>query len=145
MSDRTFLVFACSTTMQGEEHHAILSSATLLGPVKTPPEYDLVDLGKSGSLVAGGRCEVHGELYSVDAATLAALDVHEGHPILHTRATITLADGREAQAWLLHFEQVRGRRRIRSGDWRQRRVVTRSTDGGPLVRWARGRFRSNQG
>jgi gamma-glutamylcyclotransferase (GGCT)/AIG2-like uncharacterized protein YtfP len=141
VSGREFLLFVCSATMQGEEHHQLLAQATLLGRVKTPPEYDLVDLGQSGSLVAGGRTEVTGELYTVDAATLAALDVHEGHPVLHTRTTITLADGREAQAYLLHFEQVRGRRRIRSGDWHQRRTVVRTTDGGPLVRWARTRFR----
>ena len=140
MSAREFLVFVCSAAMEGEPQHGLLAGARLRGVVRTRAEFDLVDLGASGSLVGGGRTEVSGELYAVDAATLAALDVHEGHPVLHQRTTITLADGQAAQAYLLHFEQVRGRRRVRSGDWRQRRAVTRSTDGGPLVRWARGRF-----
>jgi gamma-glutamylcyclotransferase (GGCT)/AIG2-like uncharacterized protein YtfP len=143
MAEREFIVFVCGATMAGEAHHELLAGATALGPGKTQPAFDLIDLGATGSLAAGGRMAVTGEVYSVSAPILAALDVHEGHPILHKRTTITLEDGRAVEAWLLDFEQVRGKRRVRSGDWRQRRQVTRASDGGPVVQWARRRFRSS--
>src|SRR5687767_11388095 len=139
MSEREFLVFAYAATLEGEAHHELLAGARPLGKVRTPPVFELIDLGATGSLIAGGRTAVLGELYAVAPSTLAALDVHEGHPILHKRMTITLDDGREAEAYFLDQEQVRGKRRVRSGDWRQRRSQARVADGGPVVQWARRR------
>ena len=60
---------------------------------------------------------VVGEVYDVDAVTLAALDRLEGHPRFYRRRPIRLADGDEVLAYLLSPEQVRGRPRIPSGDW----------------------------
>jgi gamma-glutamylcyclotransferase (GGCT)/AIG2-like uncharacterized protein YtfP len=111
-----------------------LSGARRLGPAKTPPAYYLVELSAFPALVAGGRVAVSGELYLVDAAALLAIDVKKEHPVLFQRRTITLADGEPAEAYLMTLEQVRGRRRLQSGDWRERFSARRS--GIPESRWA---------
>jgi hypothetical protein len=54
---------------------------------------------------------------------------------------IELADGRHAQAYVLDRDQVRGRRRIRSGDWRARFRVERGPGArdAQFVEWPRKR------
>jgi gamma-glutamylcyclotransferase (GGCT)/AIG2-like uncharacterized protein YtfP len=136
---REHLLFVYGTELPGEDDHALLEGATLLGPATTEPQFDLVDLGARAALVAGGLTAVMGELYSVPVAILADLDRRAGHPILYRRTPLRLADGRTGDAYMLEADQVRGRRRVRSGDWRARNRRTRTTDGGSLVRWARTR------
>jgi gamma-glutamylcyclotransferase (GGCT)/AIG2-like uncharacterized protein YtfP len=70
-------------------------------------------------MIAGGRTAVVGEVYDVDAVTLAALDRLEGHPRFYERRTVRLDDGDEVAAYVLPNEQAHGRRRIPSGDWMQ--------------------------
>ncbi len=143
MSAREIILFVCDSLMRGEEQHARLAGARPLGDAITAPEYDLVDLGASGALVPGGLVAVSGELYALEPAALAALDVLKGHPVLHRRAPVRLADGREADAYLLAPDQAVGRRRIRGGDWRRRRGAPgggNARETGPLVSWAKRRF-----
>lgn len=142
-SPREIVLFVCDNLMKGEDQHDRLAGARPLGEAKTAPEYALVDLGTSGALVAGGLVSVSGELYALEPQALAALDVHRGHPILHRRGPIRLADGRQAEAYLLSMEQAAGCRRVRTGDWRTRRGApgaVRTRDTGPLVSWAKRRF-----
>ena len=61
----------------------------------------------------------------MDGPTLAALDRLEGHPRFYRRRAVRLDDGTEVLAYLLEPGQVRGRRRIPGGDWRERHDVTR--------------------
>jgi gamma-glutamylcyclotransferase (GGCT)/AIG2-like uncharacterized protein YtfP len=85
-----------------------------------------------------------GEVYELAAPHLATIDIHEEVPRLFKRLTIDLEDGRRAEAYLLDRDQVRGRRRIHSGDWRTRFQVERAPGGvrdAPLVAWARNRQR----
>jgi hypothetical protein len=62
--------------------------------------------------------------------------------VLFERIEIELADGTRAEAYVMPAHRVRGKRRIRSGNWRKR-----FGDGpgglraGPLVEWARSRRR----
>lgn len=143
MTTSEIVLFVYDSLMKGEEQHEWLASARPLGEAKTPAQYALVDLGSCGALVPGGLVAVSGELYALQPAALAALDVHRGHPVLHRREAIRLADGREAQAYLLSMEQAAGCRRIREGDWRKRRGApgaVRTRDTGPLVSWAKRRF-----
>jgi gamma-glutamylcyclotransferase (GGCT)/AIG2-like uncharacterized protein YtfP len=140
------LLFAYDSLLKGEPEHDLLAAARPLGPARTEAGYQLVELGPTGGLLRGGTGDVGGELYAVDRATLAAIDVRRGHPLAHHRGTIRLSDGREAEAYLLADDQARGRRRVRSGDWRARFASPRAGaerlhDGGPLVGWARDRFR----
>jgi gamma-glutamylcyclotransferase (GGCT)/AIG2-like uncharacterized protein YtfP len=142
-ADRTYVLFVYGTLLPGEPSHGLLDGARSLGPAQTAPVYDLVDLGPHPALVAGGTTAVVGEVYEMPVAMLAAIDVHEGHPVLFQRKTIALADGREAQAYMLQEDQVRGRRRIRSGDWRGRfrHAPGPSARDSAFVRWSKSRYR----
>jgi gamma-glutamylaminecyclotransferase len=120
VTDRRFHLFVYGTLRGGESNHARLDGALALGAVKTAPEFDLFNIGPYPALVAGGTTAVVGELYDVPVSMLAALDVYEEVPILFKRGRIPLEDGRLVEAYVLDRDQVRGRRRIRSGDWRAR-------------------------
>ncbi|UQA58801.1 gamma-glutamylcyclotransferase family protein [Polyangium aurulentum] len=143
MTTREIVLFVYDSLMAGEEQHERLAGARPLGKATTAPAYDLVDLGPNGALVAGGTVSVSGELYALEPATMAALDIHRGHPVLNQRTAIRLSDGREAQAYLVAHDQTAGRRRIRTGDWKTRRGASGAVgarDAGPMVRWAKRRF-----
>lgn len=115
-------VFVYGTLLSGEAAHRLLAEATLLGEARTEPSFELVDLGRYPAIVAGGATAVAGELYEVDAATLAALDHYEDHPRLFRRREIRLAGGGEAWAYLLSGDRARSRPRIPGGDWRRART-----------------------
>jgi gamma-glutamylcyclotransferase (GGCT)/AIG2-like uncharacterized protein YtfP len=114
-------VFVYGSLMRGEAHHERLAGARFLGAARTPPAYTLVSLGEYPALVAGGGTCVEGELYAVDADTLAALDRFEEHPDLYRRTAIALESGARAWAYLLAAPRG-GEPPIASGRWRERGV-----------------------
>lgn len=114
-------VFVYGTLLAGEGNHRLLASAQLVGEARTEPAFELRDLGYFPGLVRGGQHAVFGEIYAVDAETLAALDRLEGHPRFYRRTRIALADGTQVETYLLTPEQVEGRPVIVSGNWRSRR------------------------
>ena len=120
-SQRRARVFVYGTLLAGEGNHRLLANATLVGEAHTTPAFELRDLGYFPGLVKGGACSVTGEVYEVDAATLAALDRLEGHPRFYRRVRIALDDGTNVETYLLTPEQVEGRPVIPSGNWRSRR------------------------
>lgn len=120
-------LFVYGSLMQGEANHARLGGASLIGAARSEPRFELVDLGPYPGMVAGGRYSVVGELYRVDAATVARLDAFEGHPGHFRRSPIRLADGRPAQAYLLARRDARGRARIEPDG--------SDAGGGFVVRW----------
>lgn len=113
-------VFVYGTLLAGEANHALLATARRVGAAHTPSRFALHDLGAYPALVRGGRVAVVGEVYEVDAATLAALDQLEDHPDYYRRTAIVLADGNEVETYLLTPAQVAGYPVIASGDWRAR-------------------------
>ena len=115
-----FLLFVYGVFLEGEPQHGALARARPLGRVATEATFDLVDLGQEPALVGGGTTAVQGELYEVAAADLAAIDVHHGHPLRYRRGPVRLVDGRVVDAHTITPDQSRGRRRIRSGDWKTR-------------------------
>ena len=118
-----------------------MAGAEALGAARTEPSYQLIDLGAYAALVFEGSISVSGEVYGVDLEMRARLDRHRQVPILFERARVGLADGTEAEAYVMSPDQVRGRRRLRHGDWRKRfePSVVRQ-DPSPFVKWARSRF-----
>lgn len=110
-------VFVYGTLRAGEPNHYLLDHHELVARARTEAAFELVSLGAFPAMIDGGETAVVGEVYDVDAVTLAALDRLEGHPRFYRRRPIRLADGDEVLAYLLSPEQVRGRPRIPSGDW----------------------------
>lgn len=114
-------VFVYGTLLTGERNHRLLQNAKLVAMGRTKPAFELRDLGLFPALVRGGDHAVVGEVYEVDMATLAALDLLEGHPRFYRRTRIVLDDGAVVQTYLLTPQQVEGRPVIVSGNWRSRR------------------------
>jgi gamma-glutamylaminecyclotransferase len=117
-------VFVYGSLRKGEFNHRLLAvpgARLIMAGVMTEPGYELRDLGAFPGMVHGGAGAVTGEVYEVDAATLAALDRLEGHPRFYTRSRIALENGTVVEAYLLAPERVSGRRVILSGDWRAHR------------------------
>ena len=111
-------VFVYGTLLSGEPNHRLLTAASLVGEARTEPAFDLVSLGAFPAMVAGGRTAVSGEVYEVDAGTLAELDRLEGHPRFYQRQRIRLEDGGEVLAYVLTADHALGRPPIASGNWR---------------------------
>jgi gamma-glutamylcyclotransferase (GGCT)/AIG2-like uncharacterized protein YtfP len=72
------------------------------------------------AMIAGGSTVVRGELYRVDAATLARLDVLEEVPDYYVRARIALAGGGQADSYLMPRERATATKLIPSGSFRGR-------------------------
>ena len=119
MSGET-LVFVYGTSIRGESDHGVLSQARFVKYAKTEAAYDLLDLEAFPALAMGGDTAVQGEVYAVDDRTLAALDRRQGHPHYYERATVRLVGGEEVQAYVVQRKPNMTKRRITSGDWRQR-------------------------
>lgn len=113
-------LFVYGLLLTGEREHTLLAGSTLLGAARTKAEYYLVDLGVYPALVPGGQVSVVGELYLVSKATRFELDVKRQCPVLFQRIKVALEDGSEAEAYAMREEQVRGKRRLKQGDWRGR-------------------------
>jgi gamma-glutamylcyclotransferase (GGCT)/AIG2-like uncharacterized protein YtfP len=116
-------LFVYGSLLSGEEHHWRLAGSTRLGACRTAARYTLVDLGEYPALLRRGNTSVCGEVYEVDAKTLAALDTFEGHPLLFRRISIRIMDGQMAVGYALwQTGLARERPIIASGDWKQRAV-----------------------
>ena len=76
---------------------------------------------------SAGEVAVRGEVYDVDAATLAALDRLEGYPGFYDREPVELHGevAGEALAYLLPRERVSERPEIPHGDWKAWQKETR--------------------
>lgn len=137
---REHLLFVYGAMMNGEPEHPQLAEhgARLVGPATTDATFDLVDLGARPALVPGGTTAVRGEVYALSTAHLAKIDVHEGHPLRYRRGAVRLDDGRVVEAYQIDPDQARGRRRIRTGDWRGRLAPAPRTEERAWSRWAKG-------
>lgn len=113
-------LFIYGTLRRGEAAHGLLGDARFVGEALTAPAYALFAFPDWPALVPGGDGAVAGEVYEVDAETLAALDAYEDCPDLYVRRPIRLADGSPAEAYLLSPAQVAGLPVIPSGDWKRR-------------------------
>lgn len=113
---------------KGYGNHRLLERATFLGQATTVPSFTLLDLGHFPGIVRSGSTPVMGELYEVDAETLARLDRLEGHPGFYRREAIdvVLEDGSLAtvEGYVLPLSWLHEGRvtQIPSGSWPAGRV-----------------------
>ena len=142
MSAEPLRLFVYGSFLKGERDHALLAGATLEGEAQTAAEFSLFDLGVYPALVRGGEQPIVGETYLVLPSVRFHLDVRKECPLLFQREAIRLSDGSSADAYVMRWDQVRGRRKIWNGDWRRRfEPRPRASADSPFARWAKGRFR----
>jgi gamma-glutamylaminecyclotransferase len=92
--EREQYLFVYGTLQRGQRNHHLLRDQSFVGKAVTEPLYRLVDCGRYPALVedaANGR-PVRGELFLVDAVTLARLDVLEDAPHLYQLRPVRLRD-----------------------------------------------------
>lgn len=118
--DQPTIVFVYGSLLQGESNHQHLIHARFIGPARTEPGFELVDLGSYPAMIRSGSSTVEGELYEVDTDTLVLLDLLEGHPHYYERTEVPLAGGASAEAYLMEIGKTEGCPRIPSGNWRTR-------------------------
>ena len=107
------IVFVYGSLKSGFQNHRYLAAAEPLGTGRSVPRYYMVNLQAYPAIVDAHRTSfrpaspgsVSGELYSVDDATLAALDHLEGHPRYYVRrlCRVLLGDAgneRSVMAWI---------------------------------------------
>lgn len=114
------LVFVYGTLRKGYRNHHLLAEARDLGPARSVALYALY-LDDYPYLVKGHSvCRVAGELYAVDEAGLAKLDLLEEHPVWYCREMIAVEDqrGRRHRAWVYFYPRPKGRL-LMSGDLRE--------------------------
>jgi len=134
-------LFVYGLLLRGEREHALLEGATLLGEVRTLPQYTLVDLDFYPALLAFGTVSVLGEVYAVSRHLRYLADVHHECPALFERVTVGLADGTQAETYVMDEGKVRGKRRLKEGSWRGRFLPRPSgAPIGPMAEYARKRF-----
>ena len=115
-------VFVYGTLLRGQGNHHLLKTARYEGQARTRAAYRMHSLGGFPGVVAvtDGPEAIEGEVYFVDAATLARLDRLEGHPRFYRRTVIALADGTRATTYLLPNRSVAGCPVIPGGSWLKR-------------------------
>lgn len=106
--------------MRGEHHHDVMARAEFVAEAATLPLYELVLIDYFPAMLAGGTTRIQGELYRVDAETLARLDELEEVPHFYVRERIALADGSSAETYLMPRERVTNAKPIPSGSFRAR-------------------------
>jgi gamma-glutamylaminecyclotransferase len=114
---RVIRVFVYGTLRRGGRGNRLLRGCRYLAESTTDPGFELVDMGPYPGLVAGGAVAVRGEIWEVPSDLLAELDAYEGEE--YARVAIRLADGSQAQAWVMHAHHTEGRPRIAGGEWRR--------------------------
>jgi gamma-glutamylcyclotransferase (GGCT)/AIG2-like uncharacterized protein YtfP len=132
--ERRHRVGVYGSLRQGQGNHGLINGWVRVGTYSTPPRFTLHSLGSYPGMTDGGTTAVRVEVYDVDDATLARLDVLEGNGRFYERRRITVHGAEDPGsppstiAWiyvLLPEHQARTRGLVDSGDW-----VAHLQDGG---------------
>ncbi|MFV0576388.1 MAG: gamma-glutamylcyclotransferase [Vibrio sp.] len=110
-------VFVYGTLRRGESNHFLLENSEFLGDYMTEDRFNLFSLGPYPAAIEGNSPLI-GEVYLVDDATLAKLDIVEDYPIEYDRKLIPTSFG---DAWIyLYQDKSELTKQLSSGDWCQR-------------------------
>ena len=116
--DYVGLVFVYGTLKRGERSHGLLGDAAFEGTALLSG-LELYNLGPFPMAICNPQASrpISGELYSITAQQLQALDRFEGAPRLYRRELRRLSDGREAWVYLGKPRQVRFAPVLSNGCW----------------------------
>lgn len=122
------LVFVYGSLLHGMQNHRLLKTiaAEFYGETSLPAQYHMLDAAKGSwpGIIKGGNTEIEGELYYVDDAGLARLDILEDTPNLFTRSRVRTQSGDLAWVYTLNRQHARGCPVVESGSWRSYRTRT---------------------
>lgn len=118
----TYRVFVYGTLRAGMHNHHWLKGSRLVAETETEhAAYTMLDIsGFFPGVIRGGNATIIGEVYAVDAVTLAELDRHEGCPNHYKREIVKTKDCGECFTYIY---QMPSRARafpnaiVRHGDW----------------------------
>ena len=118
----TTAIFVYGTLKRGGSNHAFLQGQVFLGEARTEPGYRLFVVADYPGMVRDKTAPrgVAGEVWAVDADTLARLDELEGiEEKLYRRAPITLPPPFEnlVVETYIYLRNTRGRRPLVDGNW----------------------------
>jgi gamma-glutamylcyclotransferase (GGCT)/AIG2-like uncharacterized protein YtfP len=98
-------VFVYGSLKRGHHNHAQMADARFVAAAKTVACYRLFDLGSYPAMIErpsqrfpDAGVAIEGEIYEVDATTLAHLDWFEGHPNFYRRERIAI-EGFDHPTW----------------------------------------------
>ncbi len=113
-----YFLFVYGTLKANFPNHHLLADARFLGSGHTATKHALYSAGIPYATKAESVSPIVGEVYLVDAATLARIDKLEGHPHWYCRevVTVNLDEGEPVRAWIYFFLEPRGRL-IPSGEY----------------------------
>lgn len=110
-------VFVYGSLKRAGLHHAEIRDATFERAATTEAGFRLVMQGIYPALTRGGSGVVHGEVFSVTATLLGALDRFEDVPVLYQRQRIRLDDGSDAEAYVIDEEIAARCPEVPRGRW----------------------------
>lgn len=122
------LVFVYGSLMHGYGNHNLLvrHGAEFVGEDYLRTGFTMLDVGAYPGVIDSGEQAIFGELYRVDDATLADLDILEGAPNYYHRKRVRTAGNLRAWVYILRPDHARGLAMIDSGSWREHRAPTPS-------------------
>jgi gamma-glutamylcyclotransferase (GGCT)/AIG2-like uncharacterized protein YtfP len=104
-------IFVYGTLRHGFHNHHYIRAGRFLGAATTLARYAMyVADGIPYLMAEEARYCIHGEVFRVDAAMLAALDRLEEHPRVYCRheAAVVLTDGRQMRAFVYFARNRQG-------------------------------------
>jgi gamma-glutamylaminecyclotransferase len=116
-SPRPIDLFVYGTLLRGQSNHHYLENSKFLGE-DAIANACLIDLGEYPMLIPGTD-RVEGEVYQIDAVTLASLDELEECPIVYYRELVTLLSDRATFVYWGRSLYAAGHPIITGGSWRR--------------------------
>jgi gamma-glutamylaminecyclotransferase len=102
-------VFVYGSLKRGFSNHHLIEPARFIGSGRTPPRFDMLDLGGFPGAIHG-KHSMTGEVYEVDPQIMVRLDRLEGNGTLYLRRKFPVSvEGRQIQAWIYLYLHDDGR------------------------------------
>ena len=115
-------VFVYGSLKNGHSNHGLLHGKRMVCRDSVEGPFTMYSLGYFPGVVDNGEDAplrtIYGEVYEVDDAGLASLDLLEGHPTFYMREKVTTNNGLRVWMYFLQGRRELGDREVASGMWR---------------------------